>query len=463
MRLRRRKFLAGAGATLALPMLESVIFEGSRAQADVERPVYSFFFRTGNGVQQSAQLFDQEPERFWPNSQGPITSELLRTRDADRAVSELAEYADQLLMVRGTRYAFPETNCAHAGGICQALTASSFTSQANRSMANGPSIDWLISQRCNPPGVEPLTLMTGSQNDFIGHRLSFSGPQRLRGAENNPLLVYMDLVGVDRRDEETINQIALRRRSVNDLVRDELRDLLGSPLLGSYDKQNLNTHLEAIRDVEVQMSCTLMDGRVDAIRTISESATDNDLRMDVSRIFMDLVALAFACDQTRTATLQHGGGNDGTRYVVNGERQNSFHRISHRQDTDGFGGPRIANADRLHHEIDRLMAQTFAHVLGRLRMYPGRTGPNLLSNCMAVWLNDIGNGWHSYQNLPWIIGGSADGFLKQGVYIDVNGEGHNRLLNTVLSAHGLRNDDGDFYDSFGDARYEPGVLDQLIA
>ncbi len=456
--------MAGVGASMALPVLESVVFEGPRARADIDRPVYSVFFRTGNGVQQAARLLENEPERFWPREPGSISRASLLGGDSDRAVSELADWADRLLMVRGTRYAFPQTNCAHAGGMCQALTASSFTSQANRSLANGPSIDWLIAQRCNPPGVEPLTLMTGSQNQFIGHRLSFSGPQQLRGAENNPFLVYTDLFGVDRRDEETIDQLAQRRKSVNDLVREELRDLLGNPQLGSYDRRNLNQHLEAIRDVEVQLSCTLMDGRADAIRTIGEAATDNDLALDVTRIFMDLIAISFACDLTRTATLQHGGGTDGYRYVVDGERRNSFHRISHRVDSDGdLGAPRVANADLLHHGVDRLMLQAFSHLLGRLQMYPGRSNPDLLSNCMAVWINDIGTGYHSYDNLPWIIGGSADGFLKQGAFVDVNGAGHNRLLNTVLSAHGLRNADGDLYDSFGDGRYEPGVLDQLIA
>ncbi|MEM9491945.1 MAG: hypothetical protein AAGC55_22560, partial [Myxococcota bacterium] len=112
----RRKFLRGlGGAMVALPFLDSVRFlgEGRARAAGEERTVYSVFVRQGNGVQQRLDSRG-EPERFWPSSLGSLTRDSLLA-DSGRTVSELADYADKLLMVRGTRFAFPGNNCGHSG------------------------------------------------------------------------------------------------------------------------------------------------------------------------------------------------------------------------------------------------------------------------------------------------------------------------------------------------------------
>lgn len=460
--IKRRRFLQGlGGAMIALPFLESIRFISS-ARAQASRPtIYSVFVRQGNGVQQA---MDSEPERFWPRELGKITAESLSTTDADRAVSELAPYADKLLMVRGTKFAFPGAGCGHAGGLNQCLTAARVIGNGKDSLADGESIDWRIAKEVNPPGVEPLTLMSGPQEAYIAAGLSYSGSGQLRGAQNNPFAVYQDLVGLSGADADLINQIITRRKSVNDLVREEMQDLMGKPYLGSEDRQRLQNHFEVIRDMELSMACTLTDGEIQAMQTVSEAAADNGNRIVVAEMLMDLIAFAFACDLNRTATLQIGTGNDGTRYYVDGELQNTFHRISHRIDDDGAEGPPIPNADILHHKIDRMFAQMFKHLLDRLDIHPGPNGGTLLDHCVALWTNDLANGPpHSYHNVPQIIAGSAGGFLKTGEYIDAGDVAHNKFLNTILSAVGLRNENDDYYDSFGDPSLERGIIPAMLA
>jgi hypothetical protein len=460
--IERRRFLQGlGGAMLALPFLESIKFVSSARAQSSSRIVYSVFVRQGNGVQQA---MDNEPERFWPRALGKITSESLSTTDADRAVSELAAYADKLLMVRGTRFAFPGAGCGHSGGINQCLTAARVIGEGKDSLADGESIDWRIAKELNPAGVEPLTLMSGPQEAYIAAGLSYSGSGQLRGAQNNPFAIYTDMVGLGNGDAELINQIATRRKSVNDLVREEMQDLMSRPYLGSADRQRLQTHFEVIRDMELSMACTLTDGEIQAMEDMAPGAEDNGNRIVVAEMLMDLIAFAFACDLNRTATLQIGTGNDGTRYYVDGELQNTFHRISHRIDDDGSEGPPIPNADVLHHKIDRMFGQMFVHLLDRLSMYPGPGGGTLLDDCVALWTNDLANGPpHSYNNVPQIIAGSAGGFLKTGEYVDAGNVTHNKFLNTILSAVGLRNDSGDFYDSFGDPSLERGIIPEMLA
>jgi hypothetical protein len=462
--INRRRFLSGlAGATLGLPLLESVRFLGRSARAAVVPgpPVYSVFVRQGNGVQQAGS---GEPERFWPRELGPLTPQSLGVDNADRTLSRLAPFADRLLLVRGTRFAFPGNGCGHSGGLNQCLTAAKVIGNGKDSLADGPSIDWLLAQQVNPAGVEPLTLMSGPQNAYIAHGLSYSGSGQLRGAANNPFTVYQNLVGLAGGPQDVLEQIARRRKSVNDLVRAEMKDLLAKPYLAAGDKQRLQSHFDAIRDLENRMGCNLTDGEVAAMETIGEAAADNDNRVVVAEMMMDLIALAFACDATRVATLQIGTGNDGTRYYVDGQLQNTYHRISHRIDSDGGEGEAIEGADLLHHGIDKLFAGMFLHLLEKLDALPGPRGGSLLDDSMALWTNDLANGPpHSYSNVPQVVAGRAGGFLATGQYIDAGNVTHNRFLNTLINAAGVRKDGGGYYDSFGDASLSPGVIDAMIA
>jgi hypothetical protein len=287
--------------------------------------------------------------------------------------------------------------------------------------------------------------MSGPQTSYIAHGLSYSGPQQLRAAANNPFAVYQDLVGLAGASQELLEAIALRRKSVNDLVRDEMQDLLGKSYLSASDKQRLQTHFDVIRDIEINMSCQLTDSEVMALQDISGAAEDNGNRIAVAEMMMDLIAMAFSCDANRVATLQIGTGNDGTRYTVNGQLQNTFHRISHRIDSDGSEGDPIAGADLLHHEIDILYAQMFKHLLDRLSIYTGPTGGSLLDDSVAL------------------LAGKAGGYLKTGQYIDAGGTAHNKFLNTLISAAGVCKPDNSPYDSFGDASLEPGIIPGMIA
>jgi hypothetical protein len=285
----------------------------------------------------------------------------------------------------------------------------------------------------------------------------------LRGAESNPFDVYTDMIGLGGMDREIANQIALKRQSVNDLVRADMNDLLGNPDLGSADRSRLQQHFDVIRDMELTMACGLADSEVMALEDMAGAAEDNGNRIAVAEMHMDLIALAFACDMNRVATLQIGTGNDQTRFTVDGALQNTFHRISHRIDSDGSEGAAIPNADMLHHKIDRIFARMFKHLLDRLSMYPGPSGGTLLDDCNAVWTNDLANGPpHSYRNVPWIIAGSAGGFLRQGVYVDAGDVTHNKLFNTLLAAHGVTNAAGDDYFRFGDSSLDPGIIPEMV-
>ena len=188
----------------------------------------------------------------------------------------------------------------------------------------------------------------------------------------------------------------------------------------------------------------------------------DDTIEDVAKLHIDLVAFAFACNASRVATLQIGDGTDGTRYTVNGTQSERFHWISHRQTSDGNDGQPIANAVEVHVEIDRIRMRTFKHLLDRFSSYTLPSG-TLLDAAFALWTSHVAIGpSHSFNNLPIIIAGGAGGFLRQGQYVDAGGVGNNRLLNTLITANGVRRNGAPVVD-FGEPGLPGGMIDALLA
>ena len=388
----RRGFLYGTGGVaVGLPFLEGLQPRKLRA-APPERPRYAVFVRQANGC---AQADNGEPEQFWPTNLGAVTSESLSTTDKDRAVSELAEYADKLLMVRGTRFAFPGNGCGHSGGGNQVLTAARVSDDpmGNASLAMGESVDNRIARELNPPSnPEPLATYAGAMGGYINEVLSYRGPKDLRAADRNPWSVYTKMVGITMLPEEVIKQIKTRRTSVNDLLKEQMSALMSSPKLSKDDTDRLQLHYDAIRDIEIELSCQLPpQEELDAMAAQMDYSGQDDRMQTIVMMHMNLIAFAFACDYTRAATLQIGDGNDGTEYLIDGVKFPRYHQISHRIYSDGSEGDPIPDALGKHHAIDREHGKLFLHLLQRLSMYTTDAG-TLLDDCVAVWCNDLGTG-----------------------------------------------------------------------
>jgi hypothetical protein len=458
----RRVFLRGAGAVaVGLPLLDA--FTPRRARA-ADAPKCAVFLRQGNGC---AQAGNGEPERFWPSKLGALTTASLQA-ESDRAVIELAKYADKILLVSGTRFAFPGNGCGHSGGGNQVLTAAKVSDDPSgeKSLAMSESVDNRMATAINADGREPLTLMTGATQGYLPVVLSYRGAKMLRGADNDPFTVYKRMTGLAGMDANTVNQIATRRKSVNDLIRGQLKSLLAGSALSGADRQRLDLHLSAIRDVEVKMACVLPDMRQRELDGIDP--VDGKNYVEVTQMHIDLVALSFACDYSRVATLQMGQGNDATQFSIagfrNGETLPRYHQLSHRIYSDGSDGDPIEGAQEMHHEIDKLHARLFVYLLDKLASYGVPTGGSMLDLSVAAWTNDLGHGVsHTYQNIPWVLAGSAGGYLKQGQYIDAGNVTHNQLLNTLLTAVGVKKADGSPVNDFGDPSLKPGLLSAIIA
>jgi hypothetical protein len=463
----RRRFLRGlGGAVLGLPLFEAWRPRGARAAT----PPTAVFVVNMNGVQQAG--FGSEPERFWPRALGPLTRTGLAA-ESDRATSVLAPHAERLLMVRGLRLPFGVNGCDHSGSGNQLLTAARVSSDpsANRSLAMGESIDNYLGRRL---GREPLALYAGPKAGYINDHISHRGPKSLRIAENNPWRAYTRLVGMggSNANPELLKRLATRRASVNDFVRAELNDLLGRPDLSVEDRQRLDAHLTTIREVEVKLATALAPAEVTRLQSADGRHRSNELRLEVEKMQMDLIAFALAAGHTRIAFLQLGDGTDAMTYTVNGTRLPRFHLISHRASNDtAVGDGSMPNAVNHHHQIDRIILGQLRYLLDKLAAQRGPDG-DLLETGYALWANQVATGSHNRHNVPFIVAGRAGGFLKTGQYWSANGTTsasasgtvpHNRMLNLLINAAGVRRADGGLVDDFGDPSLPKGALDALVA
>ena len=458
-RLNRRAFLRGtAGVALGLPFLESL--PERSAWAAGKAPVFSLFICAVDGI---------VPEKFFPDALGPLTTDGLSAA-TDKATSMLAAHAKNLLFVRGINWPADPISEPHAESLAMALTALPSSGTGSSATSSGPSADWVIARKVQAD-TPPLTLYAGQKQGYIDERLSFSAAGMVTAASNNPYELYQKLVGIVSPDgtpapgAAQAQQLLLEsRKSIHDLVRDDLSALMASSRMSSADRQRLQQHFDSIRDMEVTMDgmgnemvkgCT-WDGieisKLEALKTFV--FTNNGMIEDIARLQMSLVALAFACNYNRTATLQWGDGTDHTVYQVpsNASLEWNLTFICHgvASDSASVTNPTAAQA---HAEIDMIRMQTLAAGLDHFK------ARDLQDKSLVLWTNAIAEcPSHSFRNVPIILWGDGGGHLKQGAYVDAGDTTNSPLLNALISA--AIQDTGETMENFGAGpdRQLPAVL-----
>ena len=144
----RRRFLRGAGGVaIALPFLEGLPERSAWAQS--AQPVFSFYIVAACGVVGS---------KFFPTATGELTTAGLAGA-TDKATSVLSPHAANLLFIKGINFPMnAPSNCGHAQGLCQALTAQPAMGGGQSASSGGISADMVVAKAVNPSAGDPLTL-----------------------------------------------------------------------------------------------------------------------------------------------------------------------------------------------------------------------------------------------------------------------------------------------------------------
>jgi len=464
--MNRRLFLTGAaGVCVGLPFLESLRPRSAwGAQPAVSTRFIAWF--NCNGVDMT---------RWFPNGDyGQLTGSMLN----GTALEPLAPFAGKMLIPRGIHMTpkgwgwDPSNGDDHAKGIGHKLTARPLSYDTG--YATGISVDQHIANFLHP-GQPALNLSVGAWYDGVNGHISYTGDSQPVTGENDPWLAYQDLFDVSPDPgSEAQDRLLKRRQSVLDLVGPEYEALLANKVLSSDDRNKLDMHFSAIRDLEIGtdggvIECAMDSGRAAQMSMLDPNTVAYDSQYpNVGPMQMDILALAIACGKTRSATLQWASGAGGPIFTWDGmQDEYNHHKLSHGNTKDDNSGDAVPGYLDMLFAIDLWHARQLAYLAAALDGYSEGDG-TVLDHCMLLYNNDLSDGLaHSFMDLPYLVMGSANGYFKQGQYTLVTNVGytsndkdapHNKLLTMACNAMGMSE------NHFGDPGYgSDGEFDELKA
>jgi hypothetical protein len=421
--LNRRTLLRGAGGVaVALPFLDAMW--PARAQAQAARPK-RFFVMTGvNGVT--------------TNTWFPTGGEKDFTLGASMAAFEPLKanliIPDGLTkMQRGTT-----DGTAHGRGAASAI--SGWTSGGKNGIADGASIDQVLANAIGA-GTKVKSLIMG--NKVYNYHFFTDGPKQVHPVEPDPKKNFDRLFtgftapaatgGGAPDPAATANaadlaRLRAREKSILDSAIEQYRKL--SVKVGASDRQRLEKHLGAIRQVEIQLN-NAATGTASASKSCSKPQDPGvaaDPYQAVGKSNMDLCALAFACDLTRVGGMQWISHNTVFNWL--GATQ-QHHPLSHSHGS--------AAVDAQLTKIVAWHAEQAAAFLTQLKSFPEGEG-TVFDNTVFMWTQDQSVGSHKFDRGPILIAAgkfplATGGTLQTGRYVKVpGGTPHTSILQAITMA-----------------------------
>ena len=385
MSLTRRTFLAGAGATIALPFLESAAWAQEAAGKRL------LFYYVPNGIHMPA---------WTPSAAG-------RPYELTPILQSLAPVKDKLLVLTGLANppARPDGPGDHAAGTGSFLTCTHVFKTEGADIQNGISVDQVAAATVGAQTSFPSVQLGVDGGGSVGNcdsgyscaysrNISWAGPTTPLPKAVNPQLVFDRLfAGFDSRS--TAEERAKRTRyraSILDYASGRARTLQAR--LGARDRAKLDEYLTSVRALEVRIA------ESDTAQCIAEDRPDRDVPFqEHARLMSDLMVLAFQCDQTRIVSFMLGNAGSGRAFPflgVNG----AHHEISHHQNQQ-------ENFDQLQ-IIDTWEVEQLAYLLQAMDAVDEGNGTTLLDNTLVFFSSEIEDGnAHRHSNLPVLLAGGG--------------------------------------------------------
>jgi hypothetical protein len=413
--LSRRTVLKGAGATIALPLLDAMIPAGTALAATAAAPSQ----RIGFVYFPHGALQDQwQPKTIGKNPDFPfILQPLEPLRDYVTVVSGLRNKAGEGGVPHGN---IEETwlNCVHPrlrkGDTGVGVTADQIAARHLTKDVTLPSMEI-----CGEPGG----------------MISFRTPNQPLPMEGNPRKVFLSMFGQGATKEER-EEILGTTTSLLDYVRDSTASL--NRKLDAADRAKVGSYLDSVREVEA---------RVQKLMASNESLTDvpeapigpPDDFGELLDVQFEMFALAWQTSRTNVVTMKMVEEASMRTYPNLGVHE-AFHPTSH------WGGfpERIANL-RL---IQNYHTQVFAKFAKRLASTPDGNG-SLLDHSLILFGSNMSNSdAHNCDPLPQAIIGRGGG-VKGNQHVHYKQDTpHANILVTLLDRVGVPANE---LQKFGDA------------
>ena len=389
----RRTFLRGAGAALALPLLDGMV--PAFASAASSRPRRRFVVAyVPNGMQM---------EQWTP--QGTAGLALPST------LEPLAPFQRQMTIVTGltNRPAFP-TSGEGAGDHVRA--AATFLTGVHPKKTEGPdiragvSMDQLVARELGADTqLRSLELCIDS-NELMGaceagyscaysNTLSWRNDTTPLPMENQPRALFERLFGDVADTTRAARQARIQAdRSLLDSLLGEVARL--RTRLGTSDRGKLTQYLDAIRDVEQRIQRAERD---DVELPAFEQPTGIPPTFkEHARIMFDLQRLAFQSDLTRVSTFLMSREVSPRAYTEIGISE-PHHGLSHHQNNP-VSMEKLARINRFH-------VEQLAYFVQRLNATPDGESTLLEQTTLLYGCGISDSNRHAHDNLPILVMGGT--------------------------------------------------------
>jgi len=423
----RRRVLAGAGVTMALPWLESLpAFAESTTPAPFPKRFAVLFM--GNGVN----------EDHWDAQGSGPDMKLSKT------LSPLEPLKHKINVIHGL---FNKNSVGL--GIHPAQTGSLLSGapiQKGAIIHAGITVDQMLANRIGQDTPQSSIVLACEQPMTGYHETNYSMAYSSHVSWQSPDSpvpneVYPSLAW----DNLFENRGSLRNMSILDRVMEEAASLTKE--IGSSDKTKLDEYLTSVREVEK---------RVDGMRKSKDQAADlakqknrpvfsmdrpaNGLPEDFrehTRLMCDIIAIAFQTDKTRIATLLLARDLSALYYPFLEVRE-GHHAASHNNNSDGY------------ERIARFHLSQLAYLATKLDAMPEGNGTVLDNSCLMFLSNMWIGRKHDNTRLPLVLAGGLGGALETGRTLDYVGlpDDHRKVCSLYLSVMDRM---GVKLDKFGDA------------
>jgi len=424
--LSRRAVLRGIGATVALPLLQSLPADGGVEEVAGHPKRLAVVF-LGNGI---------HPKHFWAKGSGA-------EMQLGDCLASLAPFREKLNYVNGLfnqRATGVGIHPPQTGGLLTGMRC-----KPGPQLGNGVSFDQVLARRAGRKAAVP-SLVLGCEQPVTGFHetnCSMAYSSHISWASDTapvPLELYPALAW----DALFDNRGSRRTASILDRVLADAKSINADLDVG--DRHKLDEFLTSTRELEV---------RIERARAAHEEALERTGKTpaelaglprpeaglpeempEYHRLMCDLIAVAFQTGRTRIATLMLNRDLSGLIYPFLGVRS-AHHPNSHQYKKDPY------------RKITTYMMERYAYLLERLDAMEEGDG-TVLDHSLVLFVSNMWTGNHDNKKVPVITAGGLDGAVETGRVLDYQeaGDENRRLCSLYL---GLMDRMGVELDSFGDA------------
>src|SRR5256712_3274829 len=427
--LSRRTFLRGAGVTIALPFLESMVPAATplaETAAKAKTRFGAIEFPHG------AKMYKWTPEKDGVDFEfSEILEPLKPYRDRVNVISDLSHpqaYGGGSATSNHTRSAAAFLSGAQAKAGTQAYLGITMDQLAAQKIGQDtplPSIEL---------GIEDASLSCGDGlSCAYRDTISWQGPTSPLPMQNNPQVVFERLFGDGSTDAE---RRARRGQSLSllDSVMGEASSL--QKRLPAGDRSRVDQYLNDAREIERRVEKAGQQISADLNVPSAPAGIPKDFEQHIKLMF-DLWVLAWQADITRVTTLLMAKELSNAVYAKSGVRD-AFHILSHHSNLR-------ENMDRFA-VLNRYHVTTFTYLLEKLKNLPEGDG-SVLDHSIVLYGSAMSDAnQHNHAPLPIILAGGASGRLKGGRHVrNPKDTTMSNLLLAILDKLGIQK------ESFGDS------------